>query len=187
MTTIHLPFEIGERVWQAAYETEPRRVPCPECAGTTVIQMTKGNGTVVMLDCAWCAPGYDPPSGYVTQYIPAFRPVPFTPRRWGMSGDEFTFSEADPSAQCYSFVYAKDLFKDLADCQKRCIELSARKLAEDKEREIHHLTSKRRSLAWSASYWSNQVRNLEKSLAAARERLAKCPKRAAVTVDAAHK
>lgn len=185
MTTIQLPFALGERLWCAAQETESRRVVCPECAGTTVIKMVKGNGESVMLDCAWCGPGYEPPTGYVDQYMPAFRPVPFTPRRWGLSGGEFTFSESDTEATAYSYRYAKDLFRDIGDCQARCIELNAEKLKEDNARTIANLSSKRKGLAFSASYWANQVRKIEKDLEVAKARLARCPKRATVPTSAA--
>jgi hypothetical protein len=174
MTTITLPFTIGETIWHAAYGCIEERIPCPECAGTRVIEMIKGNGERVALDCAECSSGYDPPRGWVTKSTLAFTPKPFTPRRWSVDGEGFTFSESEPGASCYSSAYQRDLFHSRAECEARCKEQNAENTAENERRAAAHLESKRRSLAHSASYWSGQVRRLEKDLEVARARLNRC-------------
>ena len=172
--TIELPFAIGEQVWWVGHGHDTETIVCPECAGTKVIEMTKGNGERVSLDCGLCGPGYDPPRGVITRNVYNYTPTPFTPRRWDKSCGEFTFSESEPGSSCYSFSYAKDLFRDRNECQKRCDELK-KELTENQERRmLANISSKRKSLAFSASYWSQQVARYRKELAAAEARLSRC-------------
>lgn len=174
MTTITLPFALGETVWHAAHGCIEERVPCPECAGTRVIEMLKGNGESVALDCNECGPGYDPPRGWVIKSTMAFTPRPFTPRRWSSSGDGFTFSESDPSASCWSSVDQHDLFHTREECEARCKERNAEFQAENDRRALAQRAHNRRSLSHSATYWSKEVKRIEAELERAKARLARC-------------
>ncbi len=182
--TIELPFAIGEQVWWAGRGHDTVRITCPECDGTKAIDMIKGNGERVMLDCGLCAPGYEQPKGWISQHVYNCKPTPFTPRRWDKSCGEFTFSEADPDSNCFSYTYAKDLFRDRDECQRRCDELN-REYAENQEHlMLANIGSKRKSLAFSATYWAQEVARKEKELAAAKTRLSRCKKpKAAVTTE----
>jgi hypothetical protein len=172
--TIELPFAIGEQIWWAGDGFRQEWVTCPECAGTRVIEMIQGNGERVALDCECCRSGYEPSRGVVVRTRYEFKPVPFTPQRWRCDGDEFGFSESPPDAAHYTIVYAKDLFKDRDECLKRCAEKNAEHAAEDERRFMANLSSKRRSMAFSAHYWRGQVEKLRKELAMAEARLARC-------------
>ena len=105
---------------------------------------------------------------------PEFAPTPFTPRRWSVSGEEFTFSESEPDAASYSSVYASDLFRDRSECEARCAERNAELASENQRRLLAGRESRRKSLAFSATYWSGAVKRLEAELSAARARLSRC-------------
>jgi hypothetical protein len=172
--SIPIPFALGEQLWCAAYDPRETWITCPECDGTRAIEMIKGNGERVSLECGHCSHGYEPPRGKVKQCVYESRPIPFVPLRVATSGDEFTYSESPPGATSYSFRYAKDLFRSREECEARCAAIDAERKADDEKRAVHNLASKRRSLAFSASYWSRKVADIERELATAKARLAVC-------------
>src|SRR5690606_17756102 len=137
---------------------------CPECAGTKVLTLIKGNGERVDLDCSNCSPGFDPPSGQVPRTIYEHSPTPFTPRRVDMSGGEFTYSSASPDDNCYSMRYAKDLYRTREECEAACVKLNEERTAHDERQALINLQHKRRSLSHSATYWTQQAAKLRKDL-----------------------
>lgn len=173
---IELPFAIGEQVWSVGSGHDEVRVTCPECDGTKAIEMVKGNGERVTLDCGLCAPGYERPRGWITQHVYNCKPTPFTPRQWDKSCGEFTFSESNPDATCFSYAYAKDLFRDRDECQRRCDELNMEYTENQERMTLANISSKRESLAFSATYWAHEVARKRKELALAEARLARCKK-----------
>lgn len=65
-----MQFEIGDEVYAAETETKREEIVCPVCNGDKEVMMTLGDGTQVMLNCSYCAPGFDPPRGWVyAEYI----------------------------------------------------------------------------------------------------------------------
>jgi hypothetical protein len=173
--SMEIPFAIGEQLWSTGYGVREELIVCRECAGTRVIEMIKGNGERVSLDCGVCMHCYDPPHpGYEKIMNYEFKPARFVPKRIGMSGEEFIYSESPPSANCYSSAYAKDLFRSFDDCERRCNELNEERARDDEQRRIANLSSKRKSLAFSASYWSQKAKTLREELAVAEARLSRC-------------
>lgn len=179
--TIQIPFALDVQIWWTGNGHREEWIECPECAGTKAIEMIKGNGERVSLDCALCGPGYDAPRGVIRKHIYEHEPTPFTPRRVRVDGDDFMYSESPPSASCYGSVDDKHLFATREECQTKCDEMNAARAKADDERLIHEIRSKRKSLAFSASYWQGQVRDYEKRLAQAKALLNRCrqPKTAA--------
>lgn len=173
--SLQIPFAIGEELWCIGDGARYEFITCRECAGTRVIEMIKGNGERVSLDCGECMHCYDPPHpGRERISIYEHKPARFIPQRIGMSGDEFTYSESPPTASCYRSRYAKDLFRSFEDCEQRCKELNEQRAAEDERRRIANLSSRRKSLAFSASYWSRKVKELRADLARTEAQLARC-------------
>lgn len=65
-----MKFEIGDEVFAAHTETKRNEVVCPVCNGDKEVKLTLGDGTEVMLNCDYCAPGFDPPRGWIhAEYI----------------------------------------------------------------------------------------------------------------------
>jgi hypothetical protein len=172
--SIEIPFALNVLIWSASSAANEKWVECPECAGTKVIEMVKGNGEHVSLDCALCGPGYDQPRGVIRQYIHDYRPMPFMPRRVRVDGADFMYSEAAPEASCYSSIDSKHLFATAEECQAKCDALNAERTKADAESLVHQIKSKRKSMAHSASYWQGQIRDYEKKLAQAKALLSRC-------------
>ena len=155
--TIAIPFSIGEELWRAVSTNNVQHVVCPECAGTKVLTIIKGNGEQVSVGCDLCSWGFEPPHGWIEKCDRAFQPVKFIPRRIDIRvdvfGEKFMYSEDSPDASC-------------------CILVNE---AEEKaKRDIHVLASKRESLAFSVSYWSRELKESERRVEVARARLAVC-------------
>ncbi len=65
-----MEFKIGDIAFAAHVETSRNEVVCPVCNGDKEVKLTLGNGTEVMLNCKYCAPGFDPPRGWIhAEYI----------------------------------------------------------------------------------------------------------------------
>lgn len=180
MATLEIPFAIGEQLWSTGHGMRTEHVTCPECAGTKVLTLIKGNGERVELNCGYCGTGYDRASGVVPVTIYEHQPTPFVPRRVDMSCGEFTYSEASPEANAYSYTYAKNLYRSREECEAACARLNAERTADDERRALLNLQHKRRALSHSASYWTQQAAKLRKDLerVEARVRVLKAPEAA---------
>lgn len=175
--SIPIPFAIGETVWLADNTPYIVTVTCPECAGTKAITLIKGNGEQLSLDCQICedrANGYYNPTGYVRETVHDFKPKKFTCRSVNVRGSEISYSEDEPGAVCRGSVNASKLYRDYDKCLVHCQELKAERRTADERMLLANISSKRKSLAYSATYWSREVKKLERELEAARARLSVC-------------
>lgn len=172
--SIEIPFALNVPIWWTGNAYSEEWIECPECAGTRVIEMIKGNGEHVSLDCALCGPGYESPRGVIRIHRYEYRPEPFIPRRVRADGSDFMYSESSPEASSYSSIDSKNLFATREACQAKCDEMNAEHEKNQAERLIHEIRSRRKSLAFSASYWQGQVREYEKRLSEARALLSRC-------------
>ena len=173
--TIPIPFAIGETVWHAGYGSTETFDECPECAGTKTLTLIQGNGERVSLACACCSSGYDPSRGYVKRSVSARTPHPVTLGSISLRGAEITYFEGEyPSGTCLN---PQDLFRDQAECQKRCDALNPDADAQEHNRLIANMMDKRGKMAWSVHYWGRKVKDLERNLKAARARLGLCKER----------
>lgn len=69
MTTIDLPFSIGQIVWVPTFVTDKKLVPCPECGGTKVVRVTNHAGHVATVDCEHCQLDGWQPHGHVYEEV----------------------------------------------------------------------------------------------------------------------
>jgi len=169
--TIPIPFALGEQVWWIGNGSSEEWVTCPECAGTKAITMVLGNGEQVSVACENCSAGFEPSRGVVKQTIYLHAPVPFTPRRVHVDGEEVRYSESGQGSTYYNSADAKNLFATKEECQRRCDELNVEKAKEKKDLAWQILIQNRKKMAYSAHYWTQMVSRLRKELAAAEARL----------------
>ena len=182
--TLDLPFALAETIWHAGFESNESYVTCPECLGTKAVTLILANDESYSLDCACCGTGFDGPRGVVKAGSHGRDPIPFTPHRVRVDGDEVMYSESGPDANCYQSADAKDLFATVEECQARCEVLNAERRAHDEKQALNHRMSKRRDLAWSVHYWRSERARLVKDLERIEARLHVCVEReAAVKKD----
>ena len=171
--TISIPFAIGSTVWWTGHGAREVTETCPECAGTAVLTLIKGNGERVTLECNNCQMGYSRPTGTVRFTVTEFRPTPFVCNRvTEVRGDVVRYSSASPDAPCYSTVESTDLFATEEECAAACAVKTAAAEVARKGNAAAHLESKRRSLAHSTHYWKRLAETHERDAATCRARLA---------------
>lgn len=173
MTTINSPFNLGETVWTIDGPCREEQVVCPECCGTCVIEMIKGNGERVSLDCNLCAPGFDPPNGWIKKTVWESRPAKFTPTKIVEFYDGKFRYKGTPSERN---VPCDQLFRSEEECRLACDAINTEQTKDDERRLLANIQSNRRSLSHSTHYWKERVRRIEEELAAAKARLARCKK-----------
>jgi hypothetical protein len=170
--SIPIPFAIGEELWWVGRGWREITETCPECAGTLVLTLIKGNGEQQSLDCNYCASGYEPPRGWVKRIVYERKPQAVKPTAVAMGRDpgQFRYTWFDET------IDASDLYRDRDACAARCDEMNAEHAKEQARLVVANRESKRRNLAFSSHYWSRMVKDLERDLAAARARLVVCKK-----------
>jgi len=62
-------FNVGDTVYIASHGNEQEQKPCPVCFTKREVMLTLGDGTEIMLPCGYCSRGYEPPTGYVSEYV----------------------------------------------------------------------------------------------------------------------
>lgn len=168
---IPIPRPLNVTLWWIGDGYRQERIECPECAGTCAIEMTKGNGEKVSIQCGHCQSGFDPPRGWVNRTRFAYAPEAVVASKCTMHGDTFYYS-----LECGRNTIADRLFLTFDECAAECVKLNDEHNANELQRELACLSSNRHSMSFSASYWGRQVKDLERKLELARARLAVCKK-----------
>jgi len=164
-----MPYNIGDKIWYAGRKSTEETVVCPECFGKKYLTVILGDDSRVTIDCAGCASGYGPPKGYVTYYKQYIDISPIVIDRVEINREyvEYGFNKTDCSCRI-----AKDT--DLFDTREEA-EIRAKELAEEWNQEqldmIHRKEKNNRSWSWHVHYYRKEIREAEKTIERAREKL----------------
>ncbi len=172
--TIEVPFAEGQEVWWVGNESEKIRLQCPECLGTKIIRMVQATGQEFELACAYCAPGFDEPRGYISKWRWGFTP---TPRTLGPLTSVDSYGANGETRYRYGPLSSEDIFPTEAECLAACESRNAERVKQQEEQALANLASKRRDLTWSVHYWQGQRARLRKDLERIEIRLGECKKR----------
>lgn len=118
--TIPIPFAVGQKLWAISTGHSETWITCPECNGTKILTLVKGNGEIIELRCNYCERDFEP-RGIVRRVVYDCQPLPFVPKRVEMYGQEFRYSESSPDATAYQFYESSDLFEDREACAAACV------------------------------------------------------------------
>lgn len=171
---IPIPFAIGETVWVANSEPSYKTVACSECVGQKFVTIIKGNGEKLTLDCPVCEDFNYSSRGVIQETVYDFKPRQFVCRcitDIDMHSGEAHYTESNEDATTYSTASSNRLFRDYGECLAHCKILEAEYKADEERRVLANISSKRKHLTFSATYWSREVKKLERGLEAARARL----------------
>lgn len=166
---IQIPFAIGQEVWQAKSSFEPEYITCPDCLGEKTLTVIQGNGQKFTVECGACKQGFNPSIGKIQTRQYKIYPYAFTCQSLELHGNTFYYYDGPNNGSP-----SDRLFASRDECQKKCDELNDEHAKEEERRSIANLESKRRDLAWSVYYWNKVVKELEKDLERARNRLNVC-------------
>jgi len=157
-----MKYEIGQQVWRATCDTHQLSLTCPDCGGTGRLRVILHDETQVSIDCANCAPGYDPPTGKVKYWAREARAVLGTISGVEIEGEKATWKMA-AGENSYWRVEESNLFdtqeaalaKAEADCAAQNAADETRILTKEKDT---------RSWAWNASYHRKRIKEAQRDL-----------------------
>jgi len=172
MSSIPIPFPLGERAWWTGNGHREEWVTCPECAGTRAVTMILGNGEQYSLHCDNCRAGYEPSAGVVKRTFYEHAPQQITLNRVSVDGNKIRYSQESPDATCYGVIYAEHLFARQEECQAACDRLNEQRNKEERDRAWQILLQNRQKMAWSVHYWRDRAARLRRELATVEARLA---------------
>lgn len=172
MTKIALPFAVGSTAWIVTGPHDEQLVKCPDCAGTCVVTMKLGCGDEVKIPCGQCCHTFQPPHpGQMKVYGSAFRAkCVYLSKFTGMRVKDGVaiYEYRDQEGYCFS---TENLFATeeaaLAECERRRPE--AERHAEWMMK--NHLDCRRKTNAFTVSYYRREKEELEKKLAFVNEKL----------------
>lgn len=162
-------YKIGDKVWYASRGSTQEKVVCPECFGKKYLTVILGDDSKVTIDCAGCASGYDPPKGYITHYKQhaSVSEVIIDEIQINRSHTEYKIYRENG---CHSIAKDGDVFSS-----KKEAEIRAKKLVEEWNKEqigkIHRKEKNSRTWSWHVHYYRKQIREAEKKIKYAKERL----------------
>ena len=154
-------FNIGEKVYVAAFERKAITVTCPDCFGSRRVRVILGDDTEIAIECGGCDPGgYQPPLGYITNY------------EWAASAELKTvvgIEERAGEPTRYNFAGSCDFegnktFATEEEALAKANEL--RQAHEDEEnRRLMAKTKNTKSWAWNATYHRRLAKKAREDLA----------------------
>lgn len=151
-------FRVGDKVWWAKCRWENKQILCPTCFGKKEVKLILGNGDEVTLPCQGCAPGFEFPTGQISEYDYVSEPeqVYIT----GMD-IEINGNKEKVRYRGTSYIYdEEDLFLDqleaLAESQEK-----KRKLDEEQLTRTEYIKKNvHKSFSWNARYHMREAKQL---------------------------
>ena len=156
-------FNIGDRVYLAAFDRKAIAVTCPDCFGLLRLRVILGDNTEVSIDCVGCASGYDRPKGYITNY------------EWTASAKQHTVTGVTEKMENAKILYEYQFAGGRCDYDGKTFATEEEALTKANElRQAHEddenkclmaKTKDKRSWAWNATYHRQWAERARKELA----------------------
>lgn len=165
-------FNRGDKVWHASFKRILKRVVCPECFGKKYLTVILGDDSRVIIDCAGCSAGYDPPKGYVEYFEHSADVELVTICEVRIYNSiEYGFNHQESlDFTVHRIANDKNMFATKPEAEVR-----AQKLAEEWNQEqlakIHQKKNNDRSWSWHVHYYRKMIRDAEQTIEDARVRL----------------
>jgi len=155
-------YQIGDRVWRAAFEGTAVYLTCPDCGGTGRLRIIFHDDTQASIECRNCQRGYNSPTGQVIAHERAPRVDLVT-----ISGVEIEPNQVRYKVSAGEhawYIYEPDQLFDNESDARACAQDMAAK-ADAKER-AKVLTKEKdtRTWAWNASYHRQCIKRAQHDL-----------------------
>ena len=158
MTTLDLPFQIGQTLWSARTAPQQVTVPCPVCQGALAVVVICGEDRFAV-PCEGCGLGFNGPQGTITEYEHLPAAVEFViaevtamhQGRWSLR------SETGAGAQ----------FDDLHQTEAEALAASVIACAANYERNMQTRQHKRKNVkqaTWAVRYHRERIKDLERQI-----------------------
>jgi len=152
-------YKVGDVVWYASFEQRKEKVPCPVCYGNKSVIVVLGNGDEVQVECGFCNRGYNPPSGYVTEYVQLPRAEQMTITR--RSIEEGSGGEKVEYASTHYGLYPERMF----DTYEEALACADEMAEQDKiKKENNPKYKNEKSYSWNAGYHMKSAEKCRKEV-----------------------
>jgi len=153
-------FAVGDKVWFAKCQWETVKKTCPICFGKKEVTLVLGNGESILLPCQGCAPGCEPPTGFISEYEFVVEPELLI-----ITGMEI---EIDGEKEKVRYRSGSDYFNDIdiftteeeartiAELKKKWLVDEQRAKSENIKKNVH------KSFSWNASYHMREAKRHRK-------------------------
>lgn len=157
--------KIGDKIWVASMENYQESITCLECFGKKELTVILGDDSKVVIPCAGCSRGFEPPTGYMQHYQYKSKVEERIITGIEMRIEKEIDYITDRNIWCESKV-----FDTKEEAEKRSLELVEQHNKEEKDR-IYKKKTDSHSWAWHVHYYRREIRNAEKTIKFATERL----------------
>ncbi len=150
-------FKVGDTVWWAKCRWEVVNILCPTCFGKRQVTLILGNGDSVILPCKGCSPGYEPPSGYISEYDYVSDPemVSITGMEIEVNGDK----EKVRYRSSFNIYDEEELFTEHHEALDKSREKKL-KLEEDQRTRAEYIKEDvHKSFSWNARYHIREAKS----------------------------
>lgn len=161
----NMRYKVGDTVWVGDFSPLAAvHMTCPDCGGTGRLRVTFHDETQVSINCANCARGYEPPTGYIIVHrneararqavVSGFEARSGEPVRWHYDG-----------SRCGSYRTVDDdaVFDTEADAMAWAQKKSSEYEQEQRDR-IAKKEKDSRSWAWNASYHRRCIKEAQRQV-----------------------
>ena len=157
MTLKH--FNIGDKVWLACCGTKEKRNPCPICAGKLKVTLILGTGEQCVLDCDYCAKGYERPNSFELEWEPYIKPEFVTVSSFETDGKNFNYRFEE------GFYAEQDkVFNNREEAEAKCKEIAAELAAQEQKRLEWAKENSKKKYSWNAGYHKREAKRHEKQM-----------------------
>lgn len=153
-------YKVGDKVFYAIYGIREEHVPCPVCYGNKSVVLILGNGDEVEVECKYCQSGFNPPRGYIVEYVslPKVEEVTITKQTVEYQGDNFNVTYV--GSRGYR-LYPDRMFDTYEDAEN-CANLLAE---EDNLKKANSPKFKNeKSYSWNAGYHMKEADKCRREL-----------------------
>ena len=152
--------KIGDTIWTASYGNERVQVPCPTCYGKKEVVVILGNGDHVAISCDYCSQGYEPPRGYVHEYVEkgsvSIHVVTEIRSYITATGESLEYRAGD------RMVDGDKAYRTEDEAQAMAAELAAKHKHKEETRAEYLKKNPRRSYAFNAGYHLREAKDHRK-------------------------
>jgi hypothetical protein len=153
-----MKYEIGQKLWLASWDSSEDWITCPDCGGTGRLRVTFHDETTVSIECAGCASGYNPPTGYVRVYNRHAKALPVT-----ITGVEVRDGKTEWRTDSHYCPDECDLYDNENDCLAGAL-LKAKKADQEEREKIGAKEKPTRTWSWNATYHRKQIKEAQRNL-----------------------
>jgi hypothetical protein len=169
-----MKWNIGDRPWLATVGRKSVERSCPICAGKKQVTLILGTEESVILPCSYCAPGYEEPRGWVTEY------------EFISNAEQLTICEmrvkSNSDGEKREYIFSGNRYVDdenklhhtreeaLVECEVLCKQIEH----DENTRSEYIKADKKKTFSWNAGYHLREAKRDEESAARHRRQAALC-------------